>query len=411
MNHFYGKLNVKVLALFATCVLMTEARAGRKLTSTGDILGTRHKPPEADLPEEDVAISRTREIADHAHFYSAADLLTRWAESTFALTAYAHKQLSLQPNSGNGSSCVYDGMQCLFNPYMVMDAGFPAPELHAEKVLKRFATEAGRCRQATDRPSCHLDTNCDWDDVTGACFLAHDPHSDFTSSISPCRGAQRALASAPASPGVDMIYTAVSAACWHREPDLSSIRPCGGAACRLYKAGTGGSWSGGGGAAGLPEDRCMPYLGIASSLAPADVYALMKRYFGTEKFTAQQLANTSLVTQGWSEAEATPAGEQQPGQQPEVGPPAMLGYGNCSTAILHHTMRSACRAVEEGTCITDSRCTWRHVVRGKHCVLSKDTVIDVLLGASRFTQAVRKTEAACHMASSVNACMSIVLTL
>ncbi|GIL62851.1 hypothetical protein Vafri_17071 [Volvox africanus] len=389
MKHFHGKLHVKVLALFATCVLMTEARAGRKLASTGDILGMRHKPPEADLSEEDVAINRTAEIANHAHFYSAADVLTRWAESTFALTAHAHKQLSLQPNSGNDSSCVYDGVQCLFNPYMVMDTAFPAAELHAEKVLKRFATEARHCRQAADRPSCHLDTNCDWDDVTGACFLAHDPHSDFTSSISPCR---------------DMIYTAVSAACWHRAPDLSSIRPCGGAACRLYKAGTGASWSGGGGGAGLPEDRCMPYLGIASSLAPADVYALMKRYFGVKTFTAQELAKAMLVTQV---AEPTPPGQQPP----EVGPPAMLGYGNCSTAILHHTMRSACRAVEESTCITDSRCTWRHVVRGKHCVLSKDTVIEVLLGASRFTQAVHKAEAACQSASSLNACMSVVLTL
>lgn len=123
-----------LLALCVTCVLSgATAGARRSLSATGDILGTYVRAPLPAATFDDVFISRSREVADHAHFYNAAEVITQWAESTFALTAYAHSQLMSLPDGGRSSACVYDGKHCLLNPLVVAGSNFPSPELPAER--------------------------------------------------------------------------------------------------------------------------------------------------------------------------------------------------------------------------------------------------------------------------------------
>ncbi|GFR46675.1 hypothetical protein Agub_g8290 [Astrephomene gubernaculifera] len=398
---------IQIGALLAVLALAcSQCHAQRRSLWNGDLLGIIYSPPpppadvnEAELSPDHAERSRVQHLA---HQYNAAEVLTRWAESTFALTAKAHAALVQQPGGPTGSACVYDGNQCLFNPMNLGSGAFPVPELPAEKTLKRFALEAMSCRLSTDRATCHLDANCDWDDTTGACFLAHDPHSDFAQAIAPCN---------------DDLYTPQTAACWRRRPVANSPLPCGSFGCKLYPrspisvAGGVGSQQGG----GLPEDRCMPDLpassssssttssstgggGVAAaSMRPAQLYALLKGYYG-------------LGMEGDAAAAAAAAGGEAGGG---AGATVPAGFGRCHAAALHEAFLTVCREPRRETCLADARCAWMSgIVRGKHCVLSRDTVIQLLLGSSPFTHAVRQVEKSCLAASaSRDSCLAVSLVL
>ncbi|KAG2425654.1 hypothetical protein HXX76_013498 [Chlamydomonas incerta] len=339
--------------------------------------------------------AKVKELQDHAHFFGAAEALTRWTESTFALSALAHAALTKQPE-GAGSACVHDGKRCLMNPAVVGGAGFPAPQMPAEKIILRFAREAAVCRGSTDRATCHLDSNCDWDDRTGACFLAHDPHSDFTSVIGMCH---------------DTIYTPAAKACWRRRPDPDAWRLCGETGCKLFAK---GSEVGPGSVTG--EDRCLPEA--PAKMQQKDLYNMLKRLYG-ESYGMDDppvavtvtLANGTEVVTMAPAAGATGFGAAALQEGHEF---AREGFGGCDTAALHHGFATSCRHSEEQeACEKDKRCHWLDGgVRGSHCVLARSTVVQLLLGNSTFTQAALQAEASCTAAaSSRDACLAVKLVL
>ncbi|PNW78684.1 hypothetical protein CHLRE_09g386850v5 [Chlamydomonas reinhardtii] len=385
-----------------------EHRRQRSLRWQGDLLGNFDQDPADERPEDEASKAaaaaarplmtkaKVKELQDHAHFFGAAEALTRWTESTFALSALAHAALTKQPE-GVGSACVHDGKRCLLNPGVVSGAGFPAPQLPAEKIIHRFAREASVCRASTDRAACHLDSNCDWDDRTGACFLAHDPHSDFTTVISMCR---------------DMIYTPAAKACWRRRPDAGAWRPCGETGCKLFPK---GSEVGPGSA--TAEDRCLP--DAPAKMQQKDLYNMLKRLYGEAYGVddppvtlAVTLANGTEVITTAPAAGATGFGAAALQEGHEF---AREGFGSCDTAALHHGFATSCRHSEaQEACEKDNRCHWLQQggVRGHHCVLARTTVVQLLLGNSSFTRAAVQAEAACTAAAgSRDACLAVKLDL
>ncbi|KAG2452999.1 hypothetical protein HYH02_002335 [Chlamydomonas schloesseri] len=336
--------------------------------------------------------AKVKELQDHAHFYGAAEALTRWTESVFALSALAHAALAKQPDGAAGSACVHDGKRCLMNPAVVSGAGFPAPQLPAEKIIQRFAKEAFVCRGSADRATCHLDSNCDWDDRTGACFLAHDPHSDFTNVIAMCQGT---------------IYTPAAKACWRRRPDSSAWRPCGETGCTLFAKG-----SEVGPGTTTAADRCLP--AAPGNMQQKDLYNMLKRLYG-ETYGMDELPVATIVTlangtQVVTMAPAAGAAGFGAAALQEGHEFAKEGFGSCDTAALHHGFATSCRhAEEQEACEKDNRCRWlEDGVRGSHCVLTRHTVVQLLLGGSAFTQAALQAEAACTAAAgSRDACLAV----
>ncbi|KAG2490158.1 hypothetical protein HYH03_011461 [Edaphochlamys debaryana] len=346
--------------------------------------------------------ANTSDLPSTAHAWAAVEVLTRWAESTFALSAKAQRALARAP-AGRSGACVWDGAQCLFNPLLLGSAAFPPPELPTEKVLKRFGLEALTCREAADTAACYADKNCEWDGQQVTCYLAHDPAMDFAETITACK---------------NHLMSHAAYDCWHRRPDPAAPYPCGAlaASCAFHRQGE----------QGIPEDRCIPVdpPHRPSALGPKQVYEALARAEGTSfrdptaGSSAAAGAGAGAGGLGGGLGTGTGTGGHQrslrhasDGGGPGPGPGA-LDLAWCPRLALRGASLAMCRAGTQEDCLQDKRCDWMAgVVEGSHCVLAHSTLLEVLLGGSAFAGTVIKTEEACAGAASEAACAAVALAL